>query len=155
MSNTSDNLNCKRIAIVGAGLSATIYAGRAGVETVVLGCAPNIAGEYEIDNYFGYEQTITGRELMERGVRRAERQLNAIFSRHHELNSPNAMKCLSLAKTLFPYGFKRLCPVTAQFSSRLFIRINIGRKRTKVFAVCAGVATSLPYLLKGQSFCHA
>jgi thioredoxin reductase (NADPH) len=56
-----------------AGLSAAIYTARAGVQTLVLGCAPKVAGDYDIDNYFGFPETISGRELIERGTRQAQR----------------------------------------------------------------------------------
>lgn len=56
-----------------AGTSAAIYAGRAGMETVMLGCAPKFAGDYEIDNYYGFPETISGRELQERGLEQAQR----------------------------------------------------------------------------------
>ncbi|MBG0776424.1 MAG: NAD(P)/FAD-dependent oxidoreductase [Desulfovibrionaceae bacterium] len=56
-----------------AGLSAAIYAARAGVRTTILGCAPKVAGDYDIDNYFGFEETISGHELIERGKRQATR----------------------------------------------------------------------------------
>lgn len=56
-----------------AGLSAAIYTARAGMDTIVLGCEPKIAGDYDIDNYFGFPQTITGRELLDRGRQQAER----------------------------------------------------------------------------------
>ena len=56
-----------------AGLSAAIYTARAGVRTVVLGSTPKVAGDYDIDNYFGFPETISGRELIERGARQAQR----------------------------------------------------------------------------------
>jgi thioredoxin reductase (NADPH) len=56
-----------------AGLSAAIYTSRAGMDTLVIGCDPKVAGDYEIDNYFGFETTITGKELIERGHRQASR----------------------------------------------------------------------------------
>ena len=58
------------ILIIGqgpAGLSAAIYTARAGMNTLIVGCAPKVAGDYEIDNYFGFTETITGKELIERG----------------------------------------------------------------------------------------
>lgn len=64
------------LAIIGAGpagLSAAIYTARAGIDTMIFGCAPKIAGDYDIDNYFGFEEAITGMELMQRGKRQAER----------------------------------------------------------------------------------
>ncbi len=64
------------VVIVGqgpAGLSAAIYTARAGIKTIVLGCDPKIAGDYDIDNYFGFPETLTGRELMERGIAQASR----------------------------------------------------------------------------------
>ena len=65
-----------QVAIIGAGpagLSAGIYTARAGMGTVILGCDPKVAGEYEIDNYFGFPETITGAELLARGRKQAER----------------------------------------------------------------------------------
>lgn len=56
-----------------AGLSAGIYAGRAGIATTVIGCSPKVAGDYDIDNYFGFPETITGNELIHRGVLQAQR----------------------------------------------------------------------------------
>lgn len=58
------------ILIIGqgpAGLSAAIYTARAGMRTLIVGCAPKVAGDYEIDNYFGFTETITGKDLIERG----------------------------------------------------------------------------------------
>lgn len=56
-----------------AGLSAAIYTARAGIKTVVVGMPPKIDGEYDIDNYFGFDETVTGSELMARGRQQAER----------------------------------------------------------------------------------
>lgn len=56
-----------------AGLSAAIYTARAGLETQVVGCDPKIAGDYDIDNYFGFNATISGKELIERGRHQATR----------------------------------------------------------------------------------
>ncbi len=56
-----------------AGLSAGIYTSRAGIKTSILGCEPKIAGDYEIDNFFGFPETLSGRELIERGVKQAVR----------------------------------------------------------------------------------
>jgi thioredoxin reductase (NADPH) len=69
-------MESRQLVIVGggpAGLSAAIYTARANVDTVLIGCAPKVAGDYEIDNYFGFPETISGRELIERGKRQAER----------------------------------------------------------------------------------
>ncbi len=62
------------ILIIGqgpAGLSAAIYTARAGMRTLILGCAPKVAGDYEIDNYFGFTETISGKDLIERGRQQA------------------------------------------------------------------------------------
>jgi thioredoxin reductase (NADPH) len=64
------------ILIIGqgpAGLSAAIYASRAGMRTLVLGCDPKVAGDYIIDNYFGFPEPITGKELIARGFSQAKR----------------------------------------------------------------------------------
>lgn len=58
------------ILIIGqgpAGLSAAIYTARAGMDTLILGCAPKVAGDYDIDNYFGFMESISGKDLIERG----------------------------------------------------------------------------------------
>ena len=56
-----------------AGLSAAIYTSRAGLDTLILGCAPKVAGDYKIDNYFGFPETISGKELIELGQKQAEK----------------------------------------------------------------------------------
>jgi len=56
-----------------AGLSAAIYTSRAGISTVILGCDPKVAGEYDIDNYFGFPETISGKDLIDRGLNQALR----------------------------------------------------------------------------------
>lgn len=56
-----------------AGLSAAIYSSRGGVKTTVVGLKPKIDGDYDIDNYFGFPDGITGTELMERGRTQALR----------------------------------------------------------------------------------
>lgn len=64
------------ILIIGqgpAGLSAAIYTARAGMSTLILGCAPKVAGDYEIDNYFGFMESISGKDLIERGRHQATR----------------------------------------------------------------------------------
>jgi len=68
-----EQTQCLIIGAGPAGLSAAIYTARAGMKTLVLGHAPKIAGDYDIDNYFGFEETISGRDLMERGRRQALR----------------------------------------------------------------------------------
>jgi len=68
-----EHTQCLIIGAGPAGLSAAIYTARAGLATTVVGCEPKIAGDYDIDNYFGFPETISGRELMDRGGRQAER----------------------------------------------------------------------------------
>ncbi|WP_300161757.1 NAD(P)/FAD-dependent oxidoreductase [Solidesulfovibrio sp.] len=70
---------CLIIGAGPAGLSAAIYTARAGMDTVVVGCEPKIAGDYDIDNYFGFPETVSGRELIDRGLRQAERFGARIF----------------------------------------------------------------------------
>ena len=67
--------NCE-IMIIGqgpAGLSSAIYTGRGGMRTIIAGCDPKVAGDYQIDNYFGFSEVITGRELIARGVLQARK----------------------------------------------------------------------------------
>lgn len=64
------------LCIIGAGpagISAAIYAARASVSCVLLGGTPKFAADYEIDNYFGFPETISGRELRDRGLAQALR----------------------------------------------------------------------------------
>jgi thioredoxin reductase (NADPH) len=64
------------VVIIGqgpAGLSAGIYTARAGISTSILGCEPKIAGDYDIDNYFGFPETVTGKELVDRGMNQVKR----------------------------------------------------------------------------------
>lgn len=68
-----EHAQCLIIGAGPAGLSAAIYTARAGVDTLVLGCDPKVAGDYDIDNYFGFPETITGKELIERGAAQARR----------------------------------------------------------------------------------
>ncbi len=56
-----------------AGLSAGIYTSRAGVNTAILGCEPKIAGDYDIDNYFGFPETLSGKDLIGRGMKQVTR----------------------------------------------------------------------------------
>jgi thioredoxin reductase (NADPH) len=56
-----------------AGLSAAIYTSRAGLTTTVIGCDPKVAGNYDIDNYFGFPETISGKDLIGRGLKQALR----------------------------------------------------------------------------------
>lgn len=78
------NENVPKIVIVGggpAGLSAAIYAVRAGMQTTVLyqdGGA--LAKTDRIENYFGFIEPISGAELLERGQKQAER-LGAVLHR--------------------------------------------------------------------------
>jgi len=72
-----------------AGLSAAIYTSRAGLDTMILGCDPKVAGDYDIDNYFGFDETISGRDLIEKGVRQAMRfgahtECDRVLSIHFE-----------------------------------------------------------------------
>ncbi len=68
-----ERTQCLIIGAGPAGLSAAIYTARAGIDTLILGCEPKVAGGYDIDNYFGFPETISGRELISRGIRQAER----------------------------------------------------------------------------------
>ena len=66
-----------KIAIIGggpAGLSAAIYAVRAGMQTTVLYKDGGALGKTDkIENYFGFPEALSGAELLERGQKQAER----------------------------------------------------------------------------------
>ena len=65
------------IIIIGggpAGLSAAIYAVRAGMQTTVLYKDGGALGKTDkIENYFGFPEALSGAELLERGQKQAER----------------------------------------------------------------------------------
>ncbi len=67
-------MRTRDVVIIGqgpAGLSAAIYTARAGLDTLILGCEPKVAGNYDIDNYFGFPEGIKGNELIELGCKHA------------------------------------------------------------------------------------
>lgn len=84
-------MESRQVVIVGAGpagLSAGIYTARAGMDTLILGCDPKVAGDYDIDNYFGFDQTITGKDLIEKGRQQAMRfgasiECERVLTVHH------------------------------------------------------------------------
>ena len=67
----------KQLVIIGqgpAGISAALYAVRGGADvTVVANSAGALARAGLIQNYYGFEDGISGRELIEAGVRQAEK----------------------------------------------------------------------------------
>lgn len=67
----------KTAVIVGAGpagLSAAIYLVRAGIQTTVIYKDQGALGKTEkLENYYGFEEPITGPELFETGIRQAKR----------------------------------------------------------------------------------
>lgn len=71
------SLSDKEIIIIGsgpAGISAALYAHRSGVKTTVIGKDGGaLLKTGEIDNYYGFPETISGRELIERGLAQAKR----------------------------------------------------------------------------------
>ena len=64
------------IVIIGsgpAGVSAALYAARAGVKTTVLTKGPGaLARAEKIENYYGFAQPITGAELERQGIEGAK-----------------------------------------------------------------------------------
>ena len=66
----------KKVAVIGsgpAGVSAALYAARAGVQTTVLTKGPGALDRAElIQNYYGFAEPITGAELERRGIEGAK-----------------------------------------------------------------------------------
>jgi len=59
------------------------------MDTLILGCEPKIAGDYDIDNYFGFPETISGKKLIEKGLQQAIRfgvksECDRVLSIHHD-----------------------------------------------------------------------
>lgn len=65
------------VVIIGkgpAGISAALYTVRAGLKTLVIGsAASSLQKADKIENYYGFENPVSGRELLEAGIRQAER----------------------------------------------------------------------------------
>lgn len=66
----------KDLVVVGkgpAGISAAIYAKRAGLDVVVIGKGFGALGKTDkINNFYGHESVMTGMELVEQGIKQAE-----------------------------------------------------------------------------------
>ncbi|MEF8873942.1 MAG: NAD(P)/FAD-dependent oxidoreductase, partial [Candidatus Thermoplasmatota archaeon] len=57
-----------------AGLSAAVYTSRADLKTLILNQPSKLLGKVDkIDNYFGFPEGISGKELLQRGRKHAER----------------------------------------------------------------------------------
>jgi thioredoxin reductase (NADPH) len=92
-----EQTQCLIVGAGPAGLSAAIYTARAGVDTLALGCDPKVAGDYDIDNYFGFPEAVTGRELIERGAAQAKRfgatlRCEKVLAVHHGENEDFVIK---------------------------------------------------------------
>ena len=70
-------MNKKQIVIVGngpAGISAALYAVRAGVHTTVIGKdAGSLTRADKVENYYGFVDAIEGKTLVDNGIKQAER----------------------------------------------------------------------------------
>lgn len=64
------------IIVVGcgpAGVSAGIYAARAGVDTIIIGGKESaLKKAHKIDNYYGFEEGTSGQQLFENGIKQAK-----------------------------------------------------------------------------------
>lgn len=65
------------VVIIGngpAGISTALYTTRAGIDTTVIGKDSGaLVKAAEIENYYGFEQPISGQELLEKGIAQAKR----------------------------------------------------------------------------------
>ena len=70
------------VVIIGAGpagISAALYAKRANKNVLVIyNGESNLEKAEKIDNYYGFENGITGKELYEAGIRQAKRDANGV-----------------------------------------------------------------------------
>ena len=64
------------IIVVGcgpAGVSAAIYAARAGIDTIIIGGRESaLKKAHKIDNYYGFEEGLSGQEIFEKGIKQAK-----------------------------------------------------------------------------------
>lgn len=131
-------METRPLVIIGAGpagLSAAVYTARAGIPTLVFGSAPKVAGDYDIDNYFGFDETITGRELIERGRRQAER-FGAVIREDRILGLHHADE-----------GGFRIATEAGEFGACVIILA------TGVSRVRPGIGNIADYEGKGVSYC--
>ncbi|KPU45891.1 thioredoxin reductase [Oxobacter pfennigii] len=56
-----------------AGISASLYTSRANLKTLIIGEAGSLSKAHLIDNYFGFENGISGSELLKQGENQAKR----------------------------------------------------------------------------------
>ena len=67
----------EKVIIIGAGpagISASLYTQRAGIDTLVINNGPGALSKAEkIENYYGFSEPISGAELFDNGIKQAER----------------------------------------------------------------------------------
>lgn len=66
----------KKVVVVGngpAGISSAIYTARANIDTTVIGSGYGSLETANVENYYGFDEAISGKELIERGIRQAKR----------------------------------------------------------------------------------
>ena len=69
-----DNPNVIIIGSGPAGVSAALYTARAGIQTTIIGTEEGaLTKAREIENYYGFPQTISGADLIENGIAQAKR----------------------------------------------------------------------------------
>lgn len=94
------------IIIIGAGpagISASLYTCRAGVDTTVIGKDEGALQKAdEIENYYGFPEIISGKELIENGIRQANRIGVTIL--HEEVVNLNFMERLTVKTTKKEYS---------------------------------------------------
>ena len=65
------------IVIIGngpAGISTALYTTRAGIDTIIIGKDHGALGKAsEIENYYGFSQPISGKDLIKDGIKGAKR----------------------------------------------------------------------------------
>lgn len=64
------------VVIIGkgpAGISASLYTSRAGLNTLIIGKESVLSKSHKIDNYYGFEEGISGKLLLETGEKQAKR----------------------------------------------------------------------------------
>lgn len=92
------------VTIIGkgpAGISASLYTKRAGLNTLIIGKDGGaLEGAEKIENYYGLDKALTGKELILRGIKQAEElNIEIITDEVVDIKNENCYKILTRKNT--------------------------------------------------------